>query len=54
MIYIVKLDAWMPREVTTLSQGVSTQFVNENLLESSVPSDFLKPNSRSSREERER
>ena len=50
----VKLDAWLGREIDTLSKGVSTQFVNETLLEASVPSCYPKPHPRSGRPCRER
>lgn len=48
-----KLDHWTIENINIMKNKISTQFVNENFLEYSVPEIYLKPNANSTREERE-
>lgn len=52
-IQSTKLDNWTIDNINIMKNKISTQFVNENFLEYSVPINYIKPNINSTREERE-
>jgi stromal membrane-associated protein len=48
----IKLDKWKPENLMAMKKSVSTAFINETLLEYSVPADHKKPHPDSCREDR--
>jgi stromal membrane-associated protein len=52
-IQSIKLDKWTFENIQLMKEKNSTFFMNENFLEYSVPENYLKPNMKSTRNERE-
>lgn len=48
----IKLDKWKSENLLTMKKAVSTAFINETLLEYSVPAGTMKPHPNSCREDR--